>query len=550
MYIVSLSQRLVGARTRTLATAFAMSIGAAAPVIAQDTARQHEGHTATENEGSGREIPEMAREGSGTSWLPDESPMYAVHSMQGSWTLMFHENAFLQYLHDSGDRGDHQLGSINWLMGMAQRRVGSGRLGLRAMFSAEPWSIGGCGYPDLLASGEECNGEKIHDRQHPHDLFMELAADYTAPIAGDVRWQVYAAPAGEPALGPVAYPHRISAMANPLAPITHHWLDSTHITFGVVTGGAYGKKWKAETSVFNAREPDEDRTNFDFAALDSFSGRLWLLPSSRLALQVSAGHLKEAEAGEGGGARIDVNRVTASATYHSAFGENSIWASTIAWGRNSEPDHASNALVAETSVTLDGRDTWFGRFEIVGKTADDLDVPDVLVRDVKGNEPYTLAKLQGGYSRYLPARNGFQAGLGAALSLSVVPEALKPAYGGRGNVGFAIYLTLRSAAMMHGPAAPVPTPVDHSQHGVPPQNQPAAPGTRSETAPAPQRPTAQPRFPVAEAERVVDPACAAKIDLVDGPRATYQGKVYYLCSTADRDAFVKDPASYLRRHPQ
>jgi len=327
------------------------------------------------------------------------------------------------------------------------------------MFSFEPWSIGGCGYPDLLATGEECKGQKIHDRQHPHDLFMELAADYNAPIAGDVRWQVYAGPAGEPALGPVGYPHRISAMPNPLAPITHHWLDSTHITFGLVTGGVYGKRWKAETSVFNGREPDEERTNFDFAALDSFSGRLWFLPTTRLALQVSAGHLEEAEAGEAGGPRIDVNRVTASATYHNAFRAGSIWATTAAWGRNAEPGHASNAWLIETNGTFDERDVVFGRFEVAEKTAHDLVVPE-------SPESFTVAKLQGGYTRYLSAWRGFRPGIGAGLSVGIVPGTLKPVYGSRANAGFAVYVTLRPAATMHGTTGAVP-PGDRSQHVVP-----------------------------------------------------------------------------------
>src|SRR6266849_5145476 len=154
---------------------------------------------------------QMAREGSGTSWLPDATPMYAIHWQRGAWQFMAHENAFVQFLHESGDRGDDQLGSINWIMGMAQRNVGPGRLQLRGMFSAEPWTIRGCGYPDLLASGERCQGQQIHDQQHPHDLAMEISAEYNAPLMGGIRWQAYAAPAGEPALGPAAFPHRVSA---------------------------------------------------------------------------------------------------------------------------------------------------------------------------------------------------------------------------------------------------------------------------------------------------------------------------------------------------
>ena len=124
------------------------------------------------------------RDGSGTAWLPDASPMYAVHGLSGPWTVMFHENAFLQFLNEASPRGDDQVGSINWAMAMAQRPVGKGQLGLRGMLSLEPWTVRGCGYPDLLATGEECEGAKIHDRQHPHHLLMELAATYNAPQIG------------------------------------------------------------------------------------------------------------------------------------------------------------------------------------------------------------------------------------------------------------------------------------------------------------------------------------------------------------------------------
>jgi hypothetical protein len=377
-----------------------------------------------------------SRDGSGTSWLPDETPMYAVHTQAGEWTLMAHANAFVQYLSDSGERGASQLGSINWLMGMATRRVGSGNLTVRGMSSLEPWTVGGCGYPDLLATGEICHGSVIHDRQHPHDLFMEVAALYDRPIGGGVRLQLYGAAVGEPALGPVAFPHRISAMPNPLSPITHHWFDATHIAYGVVTGGVYGKQWKVESSVFNGREPDENRTNFDFGSLDSWSGRVWFLPTSRWALQVSAGHLAQAEAPPGGGPRTDVDRVTASATYHHMSGPDSIWASTVGWGRNSSPGSSgTNALLAETNLTLKERDSWFGRFELSQKSGQDLAVND--------DDLFTVAKLQVGYTRYFGGWKGWKPGLGGAVSTGIVPESLRSVYGSRSNFGFGVFVTLR-----------------------------------------------------------------------------------------------------------
>ena len=396
------------------------------------------------------------RDGSGTAWLPDASPMYASHWQRGDWQVMLHENAFLQFLDESGDRGSDQAGSINWVMGMAQRTAGPGRVSFRGMFSAEPWTVGGCGYPDLLATGERCNGEAIHDRQHPHDLMMELSAQYDAPLRGPVRWQVYGGPAGEPALGPVAYPHRISAFPNPLAPIGHHWLDATHITFGVLTGALYGNRWKSEMSVFNGREPDEERADFDLGALDSVSGRVWFLPTAKLALQFSAGQLAEAERNEAGEAS-DLTRVTASATYHTPVREQGLWATTLAWGHNVESGHGSHAILAETNFTVRDRDSWFARFEAVGKTAHDLAVAE-------SDEAFTVAKLQGGYTRYLTAWRGLKPGVGATLSASFVPADLSAAYGGRVHVGYGVFLTLRPAEMtMHaGHDAG-----DHSQHGSP-----------------------------------------------------------------------------------
>jgi YHS domain-containing protein len=448
----------------------------------------------------------MPREASGTAWLPDNSPMYALHWQRGPWQIMFHENAFLQSLHESGARGAGQTGSINWVMGMVQRNVGPGRISVRAMVSGEPWTIGGCGYPDLLASGEICKGEQIHDRQHPHDLFMELAATYDARLSGQTRWQLYGGPVGEPALGPVAYPHRLSAMPNPIAPVSHHWFDSTHVSFGVVTAGVYGDRWKAEGSAFNGREPDEFRKDFDFGSLNSFSGRFWFLPTANVALQVSAGRLNEAEAAEGNGPRTNVDRVTATATVHRVR-ERSVWATTAGWGRNSELGIATNAFLAETSYTFADRDAWFGRFEVSGKTAHDLDVTSL------SDDLLTVSKLQGGYTRYVPVGR-FRAGLGVEGSLGFVPKQLESLYGRRANPGGGIFLTIRPAMM---PMAP------------------SGGGGR-----------------MIMVQTALDPAklsCSPPIDPQAAPSATYQGKTYYFCSEAERMEFLKDPAMSLSMMP-
>ena len=188
--------------------------------------------------------------------------------------------------------------------------------------------------------------------------------------------------------------------------------------------------------MFNGREPDENRSNFDFAAMDSWSGRLWFLPTNRWSLQVSAGRLTEAEAGHDEGPRVDVDRVTGSATYHRAVRAGTIWASTIGWGRNHEPGNsATNAFFAESNLTLDERDSWFGRFELSEKSGHDL--------AIESDELFTVAKLQAGYTRYFSAWNGVKPGIGAGLATGIVPEWLRTLYGSRLNFGFAVFVTLR-----------------------------------------------------------------------------------------------------------
>ncbi|HYT73544.1 MAG TPA: hypothetical protein VEL79_02245 [Vicinamibacterales bacterium] len=375
------------------------------------------------------------RDGSGTSWLPDASPMQGAMRHSGPWMLMLHGNAFVQFTKTGSDRGDDQFGSTNWIMGMAQRELGGGQLLFRTMLSLEPLTVGKCGYPTLLQSGESCNGAALHDRQHPHDVFVEVAADYRRAMTDAVAFELYGGPAGEPALGPTAFPHRLSAMPNPIAPISHHWLDSSHISFGVFTGGVYGRKWKVEASVFNGREPDDQRWDFDFGALDSYSGRLWLMPSPQWAIQVSAGHLREAEF-RASGPREDVNRVTASATYHRLVNSR-LWATTVAWGQNREANQSTSAITAETAMDWTADDTLFARGEIVGKTTTELVLP------LPDDETFTVTKLQIGYTRWLGERHGMKAGLGGSGGLSVVPEMLRPFYGGRAAAEFSVFFAIR-----------------------------------------------------------------------------------------------------------
>jgi hypothetical protein len=416
--------------------ALALVVGATWPLRAQMD-MQHPMQMNTRPLG----IPE-SRMGSGTSWLPDASPMHAADVMLGRWTLMLHGNAFVQYDWQSGSRGSNQLGITNWAMAAASRPLGAGRLELRGMLSAEPWSIGGRGYPLLVQSGESYQGAPLHDRQHPHDLFMELAALYERPVARNLGFSLYLAPVGEPALGPVAFPHRPSAADDPLAPISHHWQDGTHITFGVVTAGVFTRALKVEASWFNGREPDERRAGFDYSGrrLDSYSGRVTVNPGPRWSLSAWYGYLRTPEVLH---PDESLHRYGVSALTTRPFGRSGRWASALIWGANDPigSGRPSNSLVLESHLELDATNAVFGRVEYVRKSAAELVIPAALP-----TREYDVGALALGYLRAVGTVAGLAAGVGVRGSANFVPSSLEPVYGSRAPVGVAIYVRVRPAA--------------------------------------------------------------------------------------------------------
>ncbi len=373
-------------------------------------------------------------ETSGTGWLPTATPITGVHRPWGDWDLRLNAGLFIQAVYEPSERhrtggfSTRQGSSVNWGMFMARRRLGAGRFGVRSMVSAEPWTVPGCGSLNFLATGEVCEDDTIHDRQQPHDLFMELAADYERPFVEAWRWQIYAGLAGEPALGPPGYPHRASAVPNPTRPVTHHWLDSTHVTFGLVTIGMHNQRWKAELSAFHGREPDERRIDLDLGAFDSVAGRLSFLPTERLALQVSAARLREARTDFPFPAQDPVVRATASAMHHAPLGGGGLWATTLAVGVNHARERvAAGTLDAttvgallESTVTISGRHSLFGRGEVGGMPAHHLHVHDF------ATSVFAVGKVQIGYVRHVRAMKGMVPGIGGTMSVSLLSPELAP----------------------------------------------------------------------------------------------------------------------------
>ena len=399
----------------------------------------------------------MTRAGSGTAWLPDSAPMYGVMRNAGAWMLMMHGTVFVQQIVQGGPRGASQFGSVNWGMINAMRTVGGGRLQLRGMASVDAFTVGGRGYPLLLQTGESYRNEALHDRQHPHDMFMELAAVYEHALTKSVGLQLYAAPSGEPALGPVAFPHRPSAAADPFATIGHHWQDATHVSFGVVTAGVYSSRLKVEASVFNGREPDGVRTNIDWqgARLDSYAWRVTLNPSPELSLSTSIGRLTDAEKAHPGAA---VQREVTSLLWSRSRADGGSRSVAIILGSNGVDDEASSYGVSvEAMAELRGGLQLTARAEAVEKSGEEL------VLTPRDETRYQVGQLSLGALRERSVRGAGRVGLGARGTVNVVPAPLRAAYGSRFPLGAAVYLRWRTGRMvmnaMDGMAG-----MDHMNH--------------------------------------------------------------------------------------
>jgi hypothetical protein len=372
----------------------------------------------------------MERESSGTAWQPDTSEHMGLHVMSGDWTLMAHGMLNLVYDTQGGPRGDDKAFASGMLMGMARRPLGDGTLQFKAMVSPDP-IMGPSGYPLLLASGETANGrDRLIDRQHPHDFFMELSASVSQNIGRKSSVFLYAGLPGEPAFGPPAFMHREAILDSPEAPITHHWLDSTHITFGVVTAGLVFDRLKLEVSRFNGREPDQHRWNIETGPLDSTSMRVSWNPTRTLALQGSWGHFVDPEQLEPG---VDQKRWSASALWANEVAPGWKLAGTLAWGRKSAHGHNDDAFAAEASLKHAAW-TLFSRAEITENRE---------LTGIEDGPAYRVGKISLGAVRDFKVADHLSVGAGGLFALNFVPDGLAPLYGGRNPTGAMGFVRLK-----------------------------------------------------------------------------------------------------------
>ncbi len=382
---------------------------------------------------------------SGTSVQPNSVSQPMIMVTKGQWMFMFHNEVFLVAEQETGPSGGDKFFSTNWFMPMAQRPLGPGQLTLRTMLSLEPATVTGRFYPELFQQGETAFGKPLVNGQHPHNFFMEVAGLYDWKLGRDALLSFYAAAVGDPAMGPPAYAHRVSASEDPIAPLGHHLQDSTHIADDVVTAGFTYKLVRIEASGFHGREPDEFRWDIDSGTIDSWSMRLTVQPGQNWSAQYSFAHLTSPEALQ---PQEDVQRMTASVMYNRPLAGGN-WASTLLWGRN----HASsglnfNSYLAESTLRFAGNEYIWGRIENVDRTTELLlnnqpEPPGFQDRFLARVQAYTA-----GYDHEFHFIPGLATALGGQVTFYGKPAFLTPVYG-QHPVGAVLFMRFRPNGNAH-----------------------------------------------------------------------------------------------------
>jgi hypothetical protein len=363
---------------------------------------------------------------------------------QAGWRWTEDANAFFGFNYQRREFRDFRAWeSQNWMMAEGTHRLAAGTFRLITMASLEPLTLEKIGSPQIFQTGETFHRAPLIDFQHPHDLVMGLGADYTR-AKGAVSYVLGADLVGSPALGPTAFMHRPSGYGNPQVPLSHHYMDSTHITPGVVRGGVTAYGWGLEGSWFRGKEPDERRTDLDLGALDSYSMRLswtrgpWAAQASGARL-----HLPEAIT------PYDADRLTGSIAYTGRGPTGS--APRVAWmfgfGQNREIHGNFEAYLFEATIKASARAIVYTRAESVDK--DILDA-GFHPRGVFHRHRHSqVGALTVGYLfNFLQTKAG-AFGAGADITGYTVPLNLQDSYGSPSSYHVFLHYSMHGPSVMH-----------------------------------------------------------------------------------------------------
>jgi hypothetical protein len=382
----------------------------------------------------------LMNQASGTSMNPESWTMPMTMISPNGWNLMFMGQAFIMDIQETGPRAGDKLASSNYGMFSAEHDIGKGSFMFQMMLSLEPATITQRRYPELFQTGETAFGQPLVDAQHPHDFFMALGVQYAHPVGENTLLQIYVAPVGDPALGPVAFPHRASAEEIPQAPLGHHVQDSSHIASEVITGAIKYKKVRLEVSGFYGTEPPENRWIIDNGPINSWATRLSWFPTKNWMAQFSIGRLTRPERQEEG----DMLRSTASVSYTRPM-QGADWSTSLIWGRNHKTidKRNLNSYLLESVMPIHRKNFVTGRIELIDKDELFNDQPDLEAQlDRTIGSTFRIGAYTIGYTRDIGTFHSMETGIGANFTTYSTPDAIKPYYGNR-PVAAVIYLRVR-----------------------------------------------------------------------------------------------------------
>lgn len=326
----------------------------------------------------------------------------------------------------------HKVYANNEFLTLAQVGSHCDTLNFRSIFSVEPGTIGKCGYPLLFSTGYTANGiTELLNAYPPLDFVTELSGSYVHQWQ-NVRLYGYFGLPGAPVLNLLPQ-QRIAEFFMPTGSITHRYMTSTDIVYGVGSAGLDIYGICLEGSLFTGKSQDERYWKVKKPHFDSFGVRLSYCYEDAFSFQVSYGHIKDTDPVE---LCVKNKRFLVSAAYN-VVTDTSLWNTTIAYAHNHYcPGESLHSALFESCYILCDRHIVFGRYEY---TQTDAPLAYKAREDV-ADMFYKVQKIGLGYRyQFQPIMHALWS-LGVSGDVSLVPSNLKQVYG---NHPFSWYLFLR-----------------------------------------------------------------------------------------------------------
>lgn len=386
-------------------------------------------------------------------WMCMPKPMTGMP--MSMW--MVHGNAFGTGINAEGPRGGRAFASANMLMADYGQSVADHHyLNVELMATAEKWTMPAAGYPELAQAGDyHADNEPFVDRQHPHSSpIMGLTFSDTIDLeSGGDYLKLFIAPRGASTDGPVAFMHRPTGMANPVAPLGHHvGQDVGHVSSGVY-GIEYGfSAVRLEFSTFNGEEPSPTKVDLPTATPNSYAGRLTIGFNPSWFMMASTAYVEHPDPNT-----PDLDHYSRySLSSYNTINLGNRWTvyNSLIYGLNRNPGGvlteptSLNSFAEEFLFDSDTAKIW-GRSEVLQRTPGDLEIAgDLDPSTARWVSAWTI-----GYTRTLVRWTNAELNIGASITKTFLPVEFQPPYGGN-PLSENVFLQLQGMKMATVSSAP------------------------------------------------------------------------------------------------